>query len=48
MEKGGGGGTHPGFGYPLQNGPQELWLSMQSMLEKGGLSLTLVLSEWGL
>ena len=30
----GGGGTHPGFGYPLQNGPRELWLSTQSKLEK--------------
>ena len=42
----GGGGTHPGFGYPLQNGPQELWLSTQSRLEKE-LSLTQVLSEGG-
>ena len=33
----GGGGTHPGFGYPLQNGSQELWLSTRSRLEKGGL-----------
>ena len=32
----GGGGTHPGFGYPLKNGPQELWLSMRSRLEKKG------------
>ena len=23
---GGGGGTHPSFGYQLQNGPRELWL----------------------
>ena len=41
------GGTHPGFGYPLQNGPRELWLSTQSRLEKGGLSLTQVLWEAG-
>ena len=44
----GGGGTHPGFGYPLQNGPRELWLSTRSRLEKGGLSLTQVLSAGGL
>ena len=42
---GGGGGTHPGFWYPLQNRPRELWLSTRSKLEKGGLSLTQVLSE---
>ena len=45
-----GGGTHPGSGYQLQIGSRELWLSMQSRLEKGGLSLTQVLSEesvWG-
>ena len=41
----GGGCTHPGSGYQLQIGPRELWLSMQSRLEKGGLSLTQVLSE---
>ena len=43
-----GGGTHPGFGYPLQNGQRELWLSVLSSLEKEGLSLTQVLSEEGL
>ena len=31
-----GGGTDPNFGYPLENGPRELLLS----LEKGGMSLT--------
>ena len=36
----GGGGTHPGFGYPQQQGSRELWLSMQSRQENGGLSLT--------
>ena len=46
--RGGGGAlTLPGFGYPLQNGPQELWLSTRARLEKGGLSLTQVLSEGG-
>ena len=33
---GGGGGTHTGFGYPLQNSPRELWLSTRSRPEKGG------------
>ena len=37
----GGGGTHPGFGYPLQNRPRELWLSMRSRLEKSRLSQVL-------
>ena len=32
----GGGGTYSGFGYLLQNGPRELWLSTQSRLEKRG------------
>ena len=32
-----GGGTPPGFGYPLQKGPRELWLSTRSRLEKGGV-----------
>ena len=32
----GGGGTHPGFGYALENGALELWLSTQSRLEKRG------------
>ena len=39
---GGGGGTHPGFGYPLENGPRKLWLSTWSRLGKGELSLTQV------
>ena len=39
----GGGGTHPGFGCPLENVTQKLLLSMRSMLEKRGLSLTQVL-----
>ena len=34
-------GTHPSFGYPLQNGARELCLSPWSRLEKGGLSLSL-------
>ena len=33
---GGGGGTHPGFGYPQQNGSRELWLSMRSRQRKRG------------
>ena len=38
----GGGGTHPGFGYPLQNSR-----SCGCRLEKGGLSLTQELSGGG-
>ena len=33
---GGGGVTHPSCGYPLQNRPQELWLSTRTRLEKRG------------
>ena len=38
----GGGGDSSWFLVPLQNGPQELWLSMRSKPEKEGLSLTQV------
>ena len=40
ISPGGGGGTYPGFGYSLQNRPQELWLSTRSRLEKGGGAVT--------
>ena len=42
------GGTHPGFGYPLQNRPRDLRLSTRSRPEKERLSLTQELPGGGL
>ena len=46
---GGGGGTHPGFRQPLQNGAQELWLSMCYRLggKKGGVTNQRIFKKGG-